>query len=407
MVVPYGYKYTQIPLISQSNSVSLPAVALGGPPHSGKSVLAYSLTRALRERETPHYVLRAYPPDYEGDWFLAGEPETVQQVRFKGARSEDWLALVQRDIAARQLPLLVDMGGLPTPTQEGLLAACTHGILLSPDAESRALWRARFERYQLELVADLHSELHGVNRLTDDGAVLAGTLAGLERGSQAQGPAFEALVARLAELFTEAARGLVREHLLRAPVELAVDVGALARQLGQAPRAWLPEALLAVLDYLPEHSPLALYGRGPNWLYAAVAAHALPAAFHLFDARRGWVAAPQLAWGTPAPEAPLQVRVTSEAGWAQLDFSLPDAYLDLAEAGTLVLPEVAAPGLVLNGKLPHWLWAGLVRRYAQREWLAVAQMRLPGAVVVRSRTPARRVGTLVPCLDVGEGKSQK
>ncbi|OQA95044.1 MAG: hypothetical protein BWY25_02587 [Chloroflexi bacterium ADurb.Bin222] len=213
----------------------LPAVALGGPPHSGKSVLAYSLTQALREREAPHYLLRAYPPDYEGDWFLAGEPETVQHLRLKGARSEEWLPLLQRDIAGRQLPLLVDLGGLPTPTQEGVLAACTHGILLTRDAGSRALWRERFERYRLELLADLHSELDGENALTGVGAVLSGTLAGLERGARAQGPAFEALAERLAELFAAATQGLARAQLAAAPAELAVDVGALARQLGQAP----------------------------------------------------------------------------------------------------------------------------------------------------------------------------
>ena len=38
-----------------------PAVMIGGPPHSGKSVLAYSLTQALRARGVAHYVLRAYP----------------------------------------------------------------------------------------------------------------------------------------------------------------------------------------------------------------------------------------------------------------------------------------------------------------------------------------------------------
>ena len=373
----------------------LPAVALGGPPHSGKSVLAYSLTQALRERETPHYLLRAYPPDYEGDWFLAGEPETVQHLRLKGARSEEWLPLVQRDIAGRQLPLLVDLGGLPTPTQEGVLAACTHGILLTRDAGSRALWRERFERYRLELLADLHSELDGENALTGVGAVLSGTLAGLERGARAQGPAFEALAERLAELFAAATQGLARAQLAAAPAELAVDVGALARQLGQAPRAWLPEALPAVLDYLPEHIPLALYGRAPNWLTAAVAVQALPAAFYLFDARLGWVEAPRLGWGHPSPDAPLQVTVVRGAGWARLDCSLPEAYLDLAEAGALALPEVDSPGLVLNGKLPHWLAAALARRYAEREWLAVAQVRLPGAVIVRSRTLARCVGTLV------------
>jgi len=43
-----------------------PALMIGGPPHSGKSVLAYSLTQALRARQIDHYLLRACP-DGEGD----------------------------------------------------------------------------------------------------------------------------------------------------------------------------------------------------------------------------------------------------------------------------------------------------------------------------------------------------
>ncbi len=404
MVVPYSNKYTQTFAISQSSFASLPAVVLGGPPHSGKSVLAYSLTRALRERELPHYVLRAYPPDCEGEWFLAGEPETVRHLRLKGARSEAWLPLVQRDIAGRHLPLLVDFGGLPTPAQEGLLASCTHGILLTPDAGSRALWRTRFQRHHLALLADLRSELHGANALTGAGAVLEGTLAGLERGERAAGPAFEALVARLAELFAAATQGLARQHLAMAPAELAVDVAALARQLGQDPRAWLPEALPAALDYLPERTPLALYGRGPNWLYAAVAAHAWPAAFFLFDVRLGWVAAPPLRWALPkvgAPPAvgtPLHATVRDAGAWAQVEVTLPDAYVDLAGSETLAVPEVSAPGVVLSGKLPQWLWAALARQYQACAWIAVAQPRLPGAVVVHSRAEGLRVGMLI-----GEG----
>ena len=104
----------------------LPAVAIGGPPHSGKSVLAYSLSATLRELEVDHYLFRAYPPDGEGDWFLEGEPAFVRHFRVKGARSEAWLAPLIRDIAQRRLPLLVDMGGLPTEAQEAILDACTH-----------------------------------------------------------------------------------------------------------------------------------------------------------------------------------------------------------------------------------------------------------------------------------------
>jgi len=35
-----------------------PAVVIGGPPHSGKSVLTYLLTRQLRALRVEHYVLR-------------------------------------------------------------------------------------------------------------------------------------------------------------------------------------------------------------------------------------------------------------------------------------------------------------------------------------------------------------
>ncbi|GCF10230.1 hypothetical protein KDI_37940 [Dictyobacter arantiisoli] len=35
----------------------LPAILIGGPPHAGKSVLFYSLTHALRERNIPHHVI--------------------------------------------------------------------------------------------------------------------------------------------------------------------------------------------------------------------------------------------------------------------------------------------------------------------------------------------------------------
>lgn len=381
-------------MISQTSFHTLPAVVIGGPPHSGKSVLAYSLTCALREREVPHYLLRAYPPDYEGDWFLAGEPETVRHLRFKGTQSACWLPLLQRDLAARHLPLLVDVGGLPTPEQEQLLETATHGILLTPDAASHAVWAARFARYGLALIADLHSDLHGSNALTAETPVLRGTLAGLARGTRATGPAFTALVERLVALFTATTEGLVRHHLAAAPAELAVELAALARQLGQDAGHWLPEALPAVLDYLPEQTPLALYGRGPNWLYAATAAHALPAPFYLFDVRWGWIAAPPLE-GSMATAASGLTVVKQQRGTVctLLDFRLQHAYLDLTQACTLAVPPVQTAGLILQGKLPHWLWAALARHYAAPTWVAVVQPQLDGAIVVRSRSVELPVGS--------------
>ncbi|HOT92909.1 MAG TPA: CRISPR-associated protein Csx3 [Anaerolineae bacterium] len=383
-------------MIGQMPFNPLPAVVIGGPPHSGKSVLTYSLTQALRARDVEHYVLRAYPPDYEGDWFLACDQEQVRHLRLKGAQSEAWLPLVQRDIARRHLPLIVDLGGLPTPEQEALLDVCTHAILLTPDETTHASWRARFERHGLVLLADLRSELEGQTQLIAEEPLLTGTLARLERGSQAAGPTFDALVARLSLLFTRATYGLRRQHLEMAPVELVVDVQSLAHSLGCEERDWLPEDLPRVLDYLPQGEPLGLYGRGPNWLYAAVAVHALPSPFYLFDVRLGWIVCPVLRVGTLPPDAPLQVQITSTAHGAALSFRLVDAYLDVTTAPTLCAPPVSGEvGVILNGKLPHWLWCALARAY-RTSWVALFQPQVQSAVVVAARSAAYPAGTCLP-----------
>ncbi len=379
-------EYTEIGSISQTNFLDLPAVVIGGPPHSGKSVLAYSLTRALREREIPHYLLRAYPPDYEGDWFLASEPETVRHLRFKGLPSAAWLPLLQRDIAARHLPLLVDVGGLPTPEQETLLAACTHGILLTPDPASRALWAERFTRYQLPVLADITSELHGSQHLAARAPVLRGTLAGLERGQVAQGPLFAALVERLAAWFIQVTQGLPRQHLAAAPAELALDLPALARQLGQDPQQWQPAALPEVLDYLPQGQPLALYGRGPNWLIAALARYTRPAPCYLFDARMGWLEVPALPVGPALATSPLQGQVEQLPQGDVWRVQLPTTYLDWTERTQLHAPVgESTAGVIFSGKLPQWLWAALVRAVSA-PWVAVYQPQLAGAVVVQGCT---------------------
>lgn len=375
---------------------TLPAVIIGGPPHSGKSVLAYSLTQALRRRDVPHYVIRAYPPDGEGDWFVGGDPTTVRRYRLKGARSEAWLPPLLRDIAERHLPLIVDMGGMPTPEQRAVLGVCTHGILLTPDAATRAQWHDWFESYGLVLMADLRSALRGRNALVATAPVIRGTLAGLERGTQARGPAFEALVDRLARLFREASEGLRRWHLERAPVELAVDVPKLARHLGVDPYAWPPEALPRALEYLPVGQPLALYGRAPNWLVTAVAVLARPAPLWLFDVRRGWVQVPRLACdASPVmDEGPVAVEVGKRGRWVHLHLHLRDAYVTLEDAAQLHLPPVKEP-VVISGKLPLWLWAGLAQSLVDAPWMAVLQPHLSGAVVVFDRS-GQDVGRVVP-----------
>jgi len=377
-----------------------PSILIGGPPHVGKSVLAYSLTHALRRRGVEHYVLRAYP-DGEGDWANEADQRLVRRIRIKGEGTPEWVTRICRDIAARHLPLIVDVGGRPTPDQERVFDHCTHAILLTKDAAHRDTWQTMIVRHGLILLADLHSRLRGTSLVTDDGPVLRGVITGLERGTTAAGPTFDALVERVARLFAYDPAELRRSHLTSAPVENVIDLDRLARTLGVPftgeKATWQPRHLPPLLDYLPEATPLGLYGRGPNWLYAAVALSARPAPFYQFDVRLGWITPPTLRLGPPLPGAPLQVCPVPRGTHTRLEFAIPRDYLDYDEADGLAVPSVSPhQGVVLSGKLPHWLYAALALTYAPLvPWLAVYQPQWETqAIVVSSRVPDLPPGRL-------------
>lgn len=383
-----------------------PAVLIGGPPHSGKSVLAYSLTQALRRRGIDHYVLRAYP-DGEGDWANEADQKLVRRMRFKGQGTPEWVNHICRDLAGRHLPLIVDVGGLPTADQERIFVFCTHAVLLTRNPASHKEWHDRMARHGVPVIADLTSRLEGPSRLIASAPVLRGVITGLERGATASGPVFEALVERLATLFACDQAELRRSHFALAPVELVIDLDRLAHTLNvsfQGEQAtWEPHQLPVVLDYLPATTPLAIYGRGPNWLYAALASLAHPAPFYQFDVRLGWVQALSMPTSPnypvmssdPAttPETSLAFRVAATAEYTHIEGHLPKAYVDYSEVETLRVPPVPAKrGIILSGKLPQWLYTSLALTYIQAPWLAVFQPQLNQAVIVRSTDDAHIVG---------------
>ncbi|MBN1484234.1 MAG: hypothetical protein JXA37_05885 [Chloroflexia bacterium] len=375
---------------------TFPAVLIGGPPHSGKSVLTYSLTQALRERHIDHYVLRA-APDGEGDWAAESAQKLVRAIRYKGPFGDDFVDFICQSLQGRHLPLLVDVGGRPTPYQEQVFDYCTHAILLTPDQASRDEWAERVERHGLVPLADLHSELRGTNVLSDAGAVLRGTMSGLERGTTASGVVFDALVERLAGLFAYDPQELRQAHTAMAPVETVIELKRVARALGVDPHAWEPQDIPQVLDYLPEASPLAIYDRAPIWLYAAIALHVHPAALYQFDIRLGWVRPAELHLGEPAADAPLAAQVHPRPDHVRIELRLPQAYLDYREGQGLFVPVPDwERGVVLSGKLPQWLWTGLALAYREAPWLAVFQPQLGlQPVVVYSQVPELQPGMQV------------
>jgi len=237
-----------------------------------------------------HYVLRACS-DGEGDWNMESEPDTVRLLRNKGQFTDTFVTRVCRDLERRHLPLIVDVGGRPTPDQERIFGYCTHAVLLSSDPAMLDTWRGMMERQGVTVIAELVSTLGEPSVIFDRTPVLRARIAGLRRFEAAAGEVIDALVERIAAIFGYAQEELRETHLRAAPTELTVEIDRLGRTLNllDAKERWVPAAMRPLLEYLPSHEPLAVYGRGPGWLYATLAAYTFPAPFWQYDARLGWV----------------------------------------------------------------------------------------------------------------------
>jgi CRISPR-associated protein Csx3 len=74
-------------------------------------------------------------------------------------------------------------------------------------------------------------------------------------------------------------------------------------------------------------------------------------------------------------------------------------YLDYTEADRFVFPEPPPHhGVIINGKLPLWLYTALARFYAQRAvpWIALNYARTNQACVVSSRGATPSIGDAIP-----------
>jgi CRISPR-associated protein Csx3 len=382
----------------------LPAVLVGGPPHAGKSVLSYSLAKALRQRRVEHYLYRACP-DGEGDWFQEGREEIAKEIRLrvKGQWSPEYAALAARQIERRPLPWLVDAGGQPDPLDAPIFHACTHAILLTSTAEAHTFWKGLIDQHGLILLADLHSDLNGVSHLEADHSIICGTLAGLHRSHLATGEVIEALADRVASLFTSYDPEELRQlRLSQAPVETVLELDRYALDApSTAEKYWLPEDLPGLVSGLPAQTPLGLYGRAPIWVYGAVAAATAPAPLALFDVRLGWLSVPELhldpaaaAHSTHAASG-LEWRLHRNGDRAVLEMNtLPGALeLDYEQIGACPFPAIPpGQGLICSGRLPNWLWTGLALCYQHMPWLAFYQLQTDGAIVIATHHEQHRIG---------------
>lgn len=383
----------------------LPAILIGGPPNAGKSVLFYSLTKTLHERGVRHHAIRACP-DGEGNWYQEIhrelDPETIRVLRIKKAWSDSFVQGICRDLEGRHLPLLVDMGGRPRENQMRILQACTHSLLLlrRDEQESATSWRMLVKRASLLPLAEIFSERDGVSSITVTEPVLEGALAHLERGIPAQGVLFDTLVERIATLFTSySLKELERAKIALAPTECTVNLDPLLHKLDPQAQAWTPEMLKHLPDELPGHTDLAVYGRGPGWLYGMLAVYAGQQSFYQFDPRIGWLAPPALNISAQPSSDEITVHLREYRDAFILTTRINTDYLDHLQIEQLTFPPVPVDrGVIIDGKIPHWLLTALVRLYnkAGVAWIACHQPTLKGAVVIASGTEAHDLGELIP-----------
>lgn len=390
----------------------LPALLIGGPPNAGKSVLFYSLTETLHARGVRHHAIRACP-DGEGNWYQeihrVLDPEAIRLLRIKKDWTAGFVDGICHDLERRHLPLLVDVGGSPREWQLRILQACTHSLLLlrRDKPESADFWHALVKRAGLLPLAECYSERDGISSITSTSPVLEGTLTSLERGIPVRGALFDALVERITTLFASySLEELEQAKLALAPTDFPVNLDPLLRKLDPRAKEWAPEMLKRLPGELPDTIALAVYGRGPGWLYGMLAAYAGQHPFYQFDPRIGWLAPPALNIGTQPSSEEITVRLHEFHDALILSIRINTDYLDHLQAEQLAFPPVPpGRGVIFDGKIPHWLLTALVRLYAGAgvTWIACHQPKLKGAIVITSRVPEHTIGELI-LLPVIEGE---
>jgi CRISPR-associated protein Csx3 len=164
---------------------------------------------------------------------------------------------------------------------------------------------------------------------------------------------------------------------------------------------WEPAMLPVLLTRLPAHTPLSVYGIGPGWLYAALAAYANPRSFYLFDPKLpfGWISPVRVVLSTEVvQEEDLHLETTSIQGATILKISFPYDRLEYLRPEPLRFPSVPIEqGVIIDGRVPNWLLTALTQLYqtAGVAWIATFYPPLGKAVVVFSRRESPRPGDLV------------
>jgi len=413
-------------------------VAVGGPPHSGKSVLISVLRRVLpRDR----YVIIEGAPDGEGitGWAHEADQELVRAIRRKGKFLEEFVCWVVESIRNSRMPItLVDLGGMLldeegnftptgvrlTPQNERILRECDGIIVIaSPQyTEVAARWVAEAERLGVKPIAILESVLTGAeDEIFDFGPPFRARITKLER----EDPPFASATAKaLAELLISLSE---KEGAPAGSEEADVNFPRLAEALnlplrnGGPDRDWFPGILPHLIDLvaavIADREAVNLWGNCPAGFPYHSLACGLPQRVRYYDPKvGGYVPIPEVEPSGKGSQL-LHWRVEERDEYSLVEFLIPGQIFDVKDLPLVIPPAVPIhKGVVISGKGPWWLTGTICRSYHRTgvAWVAVFtpqessrrdpegkkwSERNPGlapAVVVASRDPAVPVGRVIP-----------
>jgi CRISPR-associated protein Csx3 len=210
---------------------------------------------------------------------------------------------------------------------------------------------------------------------------------------------FEAIVDRIAELFSSYSKDeLEKLHLDAAPIEFLVHLDHQLHALAPDTDEWTYDLLEPLLAELPAQTPMAVYGRGPYWLYGALALHAGTQPFYQFDVLLGWISVPTLraSVSKQVSQGPLHIEQPyTDGDQYVIEIHPRHNYLDYTDTDQLAFPEPPPDrGVIVSGKLPLWLFTALARFYAQRNvpWIALTDAHNNRAIVIYSRVKTHMIG---------------
>ena len=208
-------------------------IAVGGPPHSGKSVFLAELYRQLLALRSAGVFLQRACPDGEGMWSAEADPAIVKEIRRKGNFDAGFMAFTLKAIEAlgTRFPItLVDLGGRRSAQNAEILARSSHLMILSSKEDEKTPWQEFATAEGCETLAVFTSELvklEGSEELNLGGEVrseiaatsenvVVGVLRNLDRGRSGDS---EERLALIRECYREAVSQFANWLIVRADKE--------------------------------------------------------------------------------------------------------------------------------------------------------------------------------------------